>query len=90
MKKIAAALGAILLVTGVKAQKQTEVSKTTTPQTNVRTGVNPNETNIKVANKVFPKSTLKTSIKDVNLKTTKSIKFNKQLKTTTQTIKASK
>ena len=88
MKKIAAALGAILLVTGVKAQKKVEVNKTTTPQEKNKTITATQSKNIKLTQKVFQKSTLKNASVPANSKLIKAT--HKQLKNTGPALKGTK
>lgn len=62
MKKIIAALGAILIFSGLKAQDTMKVKKTTTPQVKSNKSVAPARTNANVKT-AFPKkeNTLKTA-----------------------------
>lgn len=59
MKKIIAAIGALLLFSGIKAQDTLKVKKTTTPQ--VKTNKTPAparaDKNVKVGKTAFPKTT---------------------------------
>ncbi len=62
MKKIIAALGAVLIFTGLKAQDTNKVKKTTTPQVKTNKTVAPANTNA-TGKTAFPKksNTLKTA-----------------------------
>ena len=88
MKKIVAALGALLFVGGVKAQPVPPVKKTTTPQVKSNTAVTTNNTAIKlVKTSTVSGTTIKsTSIKGVTVKGTtikaadKNIKLVKAVK----------
>lgn len=57
MKKIVAAIGALLFIGGVKAQTEPQVKKSTTPQVKNNVAVSPSTTNIKLTQKAVKGTT---------------------------------